>query len=98
MPTHEEDARFLRDFNGLTSQQKALFVRALRRFIEDLDRDGLFRASLRVMPMQGFPGIWEMTWEGEDGRATFAYGPEKVAGKRHIVWRRVGTHGIFDNP
>jgi len=38
-----------------------------------------------------------MTWAG-DGRATFEYGEPITEGEPHIVWRRVGTHTIFDQP
>ena len=38
-----------------------------------------------------------MTW-ADDGRATFEYGEEVRAGHPHIIWRRVGTHDILDNP
>jgi hypothetical protein len=31
-------------------------------------------------------------------RATFSYGAEVVAGKRHVIWRRVGSHEIYENP
>jgi hypothetical protein len=70
----------------------------VRRFAEDLDNGGNFRASLRVKPVKGHAGLWEMTWEGNDGRATFAYGAEKVSGKRHVIWERVGGHEIFQEP
>lgn len=36
----------------------------------------------------------EMTW-ADDGRALWTFGDETVAGKRHVVWLRVGTHSIF---
>lgn len=38
-----------------------------------------------------------MTWDN-DGRATFSYGVERVAGQPHVIWRRVGTHDIFTPP
>ncbi|HXT37684.1 MAG TPA: hypothetical protein VN837_19075 [Chloroflexota bacterium] len=47
--------------------------------------------------MEGHPGIWELTW-APDGRATFRFGKELVPGKRHVIWRHVGTHDIFRNP
>src|SRR6202011_2610763 len=31
-----------------------------------------------------------------DGRATWEYGPERRPGTPHAIWRRVGTHAIFD--
>lgn len=48
--------------------------------------------------MQNAPGIYEMTWDGRDGRATFAYGAEHIPGEAHIIWRRIGGHEIFDHP
>lgn len=48
--------------------------------------------------MRSHNGIWEMTWEGNDGRATFAWGPEHEPGKRYVIWRRVGGHEIYANP
>ena len=38
-----------------------------------------------------------MTWAA-DGRATFRYGEPRRPGEPHVIWRRVGTHDIFDNP
>jgi hypothetical protein len=41
--------------------------------------------------------VWEVTFAA-DGRATFEYGTEVVAGEAHVVWRRVGTHGVLADP
>jgi hypothetical protein len=38
-----------------------------------------------------------MSWAG-DGRATFEHGTEHRPGEPHIVWRRIGGDGIFDDP
>jgi len=97
MPTRDVDPSFLQDFRRLTREQRQAFLASLQHFIQDVDR-GEFRASLRVKPMRGYAGVWEMTWEGNDGRATFSYGAEQIVGKRHVIWRRIGTHAIFDNP
>lgn len=43
------------------------------------------------------PGVWEVTF-ASDGRATFAYGDEVVAGEPHVIWRRVGTHDVLGDP
>jgi hypothetical protein len=56
-----------------------------------------FAPQLRIKRVQGEPDIWEMTW-APDGRATFAYGPEKVPGHPHVIWRRIGTHDILRRP
>jgi hypothetical protein len=54
--------------------------------------------QLRVSPMRGTDGIWEMTWSfaGPDGRATFQW--VTVEGKVRIRWRRIGGHEIFKRP
>jgi hypothetical protein len=97
MPTRDVDQSFWQDYDRLSLAQQRRFLRVLRRFIEDADI-GRFRASLRVKPMVDHPGIREMTWEAHDGRATFRYGPETVPGARHIIWRRIGGHEIFQEP
>jgi len=96
MPTHEERPEFRRDFDALTREQQMAFLSVLRRFVVDLRR-GQFRAGLRVTRVQGYSGVWEMTW-APDGRATFQYGAEVRPGEPHVVWRRVGTHDIFRAP
>lgn len=69
----------------------------MRAFIADLSRDGHFRKGLRVRGVQGARNVYEMTW-APNGRATFEYGDERIEGEPHVVWRRVGTHDIFDRP
>ncbi len=96
MPTHEEDKGFWTDFGRLTPEKRASFADAIEKFVHDL-RGGTFRAGLRVKRVRGWPGVWEMTW-APDGRATFSYGRSVRDGDPHLVWRRVGTHDIFDNP
>ena len=96
MGTFELTARFRRDFDKLTSEEKHHFKIAVKKFNADLER-GRFRKGLRVKSVEGAPGIWEMTW-GDDGRATFQYGESKMSGKKHVTWRRIGSHRIFGKP
>jgi hypothetical protein len=98
MPTREVLASFWRDWDRLTPQQQRAFREAVARFIADLAEGGQgFHPRLRVKRVQGYPGIWEMTW-APDGRATFQYGGEIHPGETHVIWRRVGTHAIFRRP
>jgi hypothetical protein len=98
MPTFETLPRFTRDYAKLTPEQRTRFRKVLTEsFIPDLAGDGSFRPGLRVKGVQAAPGVFEMTW-APDGRATFQYGHEVRPGETHIVWRRVGTHDIFDPP
>ena len=99
-PTHEESDQFWRDWSKLPDREQIAFRKTLKKFSEDIENlpQGEFRRSLRVKPMQGVPGIFEMTWQGADGRATFSYGAEVLEGVTHITWRRIGSHVIFNDP
>lgn len=96
MPTHQELPRFLRDWERLGPEQRRTFVSALSLFITGVV-DQSFAPQLRIKLVQGEPGVWEMSWAA-DGRATFSYGPEVIAGQPHVIWRRIGTHDIFRRP
>lgn len=98
MPTHAELQAFLREYRKLSHRQQTLFLAAVDEMVEDLKARVPFRASLRVKGVQGHPGIFEMTWEMPNGRATFSYGPQVVPGEQHIIWRRIGGHEILSNP
>ncbi len=98
MPTHDEESQFLREFAALAPAQRAQFLDAMRKMVNDLRARQPLRPSLRVKRVQGHPGIFEMTWERTDGRATFEFGPEQRAGETHIIWRRIGGHDILQNP
>jgi hypothetical protein len=98
MPTNELLLSFRQDYARLSEAQKRAFRLAVKKFFIDLRSGRTFRGSLRVKPMQNAPGIYEMTWDGHDGRATFAYGNEHIPGEAHIIWRRIGGHEIFDRP
>jgi hypothetical protein len=38
-----------------------------------------------------------MSWAA-DGRSTIRYGQQVLPGDLHIVWLRIGTHIILDDP
>jgi hypothetical protein len=96
VPTYELTARFRRDFDSLTEQQKKAVRKAMRAFVADLRKEA-FRTSLRVRGVQAASGIFEMTW-APDGRCTFEYGSKVRAGEPHVIWRRCGTHDVFRKP
>jgi hypothetical protein len=98
VPTYDQTDRFRRDYKALSPERKQSFKRAVAVFAEDLDRaEGRFRPGLRVKGVRGARGVFELTFE-EDGRAIFEFGEPIIAGKPHIIWRRVGTHAILDDP
>jgi hypothetical protein len=97
MPTYDVTERFRRDWNQLSKDERKTFMQAVQEFVEDL-ASGRFRKGLRVRRVEGTDSVWEMTWEGGNGRATFEYGSEIRPGERHVIWRRVGGHAIFRKP
>ena len=97
MPTYEVTERFRRDWTQLSKEERENFRQAVQEFVEDLE-SGRFRKGLRVRRVEGTDAVWEMTWEGGNGRATFEYGSEIHPGERHVIWRRVGGHSIFRKP
>src|SRR5947209_3930733 len=98
MPTWEVTEKFRKDFADLDPTEKQRFRRAVAEsFIPDIESGNGFRAGLRVKRVQGTADIWEMSW-APDGRATWQYGEEMIAGEPHVVWRRIGTHGVFGSP
>lgn len=95
--------RFLSEFASLTAAERALFLAAVRRINTAYGQRGDrplpdWPASLRVRRMQDNPGVWEMTWSfaGPDGRATFDL--QNVDGETVLRWRRIGDHGIYNDP
>jgi hypothetical protein len=98
VPTFERLARFDREFRRLPRELQRAFLAVLPTFIAALRAaPPAFPPSLRVKRVQGSSGVWEMTY-APDGRATFAYGNEVVAGEPHIIWRRIGTHDVLPDP
>ena len=96
-PTFALAPRIVADWKRLSAVQRAAFRAARDEMIEDLSSGGRFRPGLRVKGVQGSPGVFEMTW-APDGRATFEYGSEQRSGEPHVIWRRIGTHDVFDRP
>ena len=41
--------------------------------------------------------IMELAW-APDGRCTWEYGPARRSGTMHVIWRRIGSHAIYDDP
>ncbi len=96
--------QFDADWKRLPPEHKRLFKERIRAFSTACEQylddpcSFVWPANLRVSPMRSAPGIWEMTWSfsGPDGRATFEF--VTVSGERHVRWRRVGRHDVFDRP
>lgn len=98
MPTWEKTDQFKRDEKTLTDAERKKLKAAVAKFRDDLVAGREFRRGLRVMSMQDADGIFEMTWDIKNGRATFEYGTPLTEGVKHVIWRRVGGHEIFGNP
>jgi len=57
-------AYLIRDFAALTDAEKRTFRVAVVTFLADLPTRQ-FRVGLRVRDVEGYPGVWEMTWGGD---------------------------------
>lgn len=80
---------FKAGWKKLTREQQAAFrAVVLEAFEPNLKAPGQFRPGLRVMPVAGHPGLFEMTWT-RDGPATFSYSEEREPGQPHVVWRQI---------
>lgn len=97
MPTYGKTDRFRKDHLALSAENRKRFNLAVEKFVEDLKAQRPFRKGLRVKSVKGAERIFEMTW-ADDGRATFEYGEEQIEGEPHVIWRRVGTYDIFQQP
>jgi hypothetical protein len=97
VPTFALTDRFQRDWADLAPAQQASFKTAVSHFVADLKSGDGFRKGLRIKRVRRTTDAWELTW-APNGRATWQYGPDMKPGEPHIIWRRIGTHDIFQNP
>jgi len=82
----------------LTGEQRRAFLAAREELVAGLrEEPPHFAPRLRVKRVQGTDEVWEMSWAA-DGRATFRYGAEVLPGEPHIVWLRIGSHDVLDDP
>lgn len=107
MPTFGRRLRFENDYRRLRPAERLLFLATRDEF-----RDALLRWEaqgcrpnvppcpdhLQVQDVKGHAGIWEITWEKHNGRATWEFGDQIFPGLVHIIWRRVGGHDIYNDP
>lgn len=86
---------FEEDLQRLTREELALFRQVVvEEFVPACDAfvSGTpFPKRLRVKPVRGAPGVFEITWSssGPDGRTTFDWAPLED-GSPSVRWRRVG--------
>lgn len=99
----ETTPAFDTDYRRLKPEHQRAFRAALPAFVAACDQFALtpgyrWPAALRVSPLKGATGIWEMTWSfaSPDGRATFE--PVRVEGETRCRWRRIGDHGVVRSP
>lgn len=94
---------FDRDFARLPTEHQQMFLKVLRvHFLPAIDA-GRFSGvppwpkRLRVHQLVG--SVYSITWNftGPDGRATFHLDHDET-GHTVLVWRRIGTHTIYDRP
>jgi hypothetical protein len=99
----ETTPSFDHDYRALKREHQRAFRAVVPAFSAACDSYATARgyrwpAALRVSPLRGASGLWEMTWSfaSPDGRATFEF----VRRGDEIVcrWRRIGDHSVFRDP
>jgi hypothetical protein len=95
---------FARDFDRLPREHQQMFRKIIREhFLPAVDAGSFtgrppWPTRLRIHRIAD-TSIYSMTWSfsGPDGRATFHLerGEDE---KPRLVWRRIGTHEIYDRP
>jgi hypothetical protein len=97
VPTHEELARFLRQFDRLPLAVRAAFIDAVLALAGDLGDRGfdptVVRPGLRLHKLRG-ENVWSISFAGQY-RAVFRLGERKRPGHAHIVWEFIGTHDEY---
>jgi hypothetical protein len=104
----ETTQRAHNDYKRLKDSEKKLFRVAVDEFNAACDRyidtkgQSGGPAKLRVKPIEGARGVYEMTWSfsGPDGRATWEWTTTEVNGERApaVRWRRIRDHSVFKEP
>ncbi|HEY7351072.1 MAG TPA: hypothetical protein VH599_22375 [Ktedonobacterales bacterium] len=97
MPTYDRDESFKHDWERLSIVEQDRFIKTVKKMVYDLKSGQGFRKGLRVKGVEGYEGIYEMTW-APDGRATFIFGSSPHEGDVHVIWRRIGSHDILLKP
>ncbi|WP_152360357.1 hypothetical protein [Microlunatus speluncae] len=100
--TYRTAGAFDGDFGGLPTEHRDLFLSVLRdHFLPAIAAGGFtgtppWPKRLRIHQLAG--GVYSITWSftGPDGRATFHL--EREGDETFLVWRRIGTHDIYDRP
>lgn len=101
----ERTKSFHTDYQRLSDKERELFRVAVRSFNTACDAyvasgdPSVWPAKLRVKPVVGARGVFEMTWSfsGPDGRATWEWATTDD-GHQAVLWRRIGRHRIFNRP
>jgi hypothetical protein len=94
---------FDRDLARLPADPRQMFLKILREhFLPAIDAGsftGVPPWPKRLRVHQIVAGIYSITWSftGPDGRATFHL-ERTDAGETILIWRRIGTHDIYDSP
>ena len=107
-------AAFKRDYKRLPEAHKRLFKNAVRKFNDACDAHIAapehyeWPGHLRIKAVTGAQNVMELTWSyrRHDGRATWEWTriairsaqSSKVIDEPVVRWRRLGDHGIFDDP
>ena len=97
MPTHDKEDTFWADWKQLTPEQRRYFQIKVTELTRKIKQGIITPTELGLKKYRGQAGIWEFRFGG-NSRALLRLGNEVELGELHIIWLRIGTHTIYNNP
>ncbi|HET7049475.1 MAG TPA: hypothetical protein VFI54_14525 [Solirubrobacteraceae bacterium] len=97
-PTFDRLAQFKRDYAKLTPPQRDLFRAAVKKFVAPFSTTppGEF-GQPHIRELKEHPGYYELRF-ATDTRAIYTFGEAIRRGQPHVVWCRIGSDGVLDQP
>jgi hypothetical protein len=97
-PTFDRLAQFKRDYAKLTPPQRDQFRAAVKTFVAPFSTmpPGDFRHPL-IRELKEHPGYYELQF-APDTRAIYTFGEAIRRGQPHVVWCRIGSDAVLDQP
>jgi hypothetical protein len=97
-PTFDRLAQFRRDYEKLTRPQRDHFRAAVKKFVAPFSTTPLPEVEeALVQQLRDHPGFYELRVDA-DTRAIYTFGDAIRRGQPHIVWCRIGSDEVLDQP
>jgi hypothetical protein len=97
-PTFDRLAQFKRDYEKLTQSQRDRFRAAVKMFVAPFSTGPLPDVGgALIRELRDHPGFYELRLDA-DTRAIYTFGVAIRRGQPHVVWCRIGSDEVLDQP